>query len=228
MVAPVRGLRRVAALVGLRLPLVLPEDPASFPTTNDYSPLLHFGTAEHELSVRIAQHIRRQRHGRFLDVGGGTGGSSRHLAGRYQWNALDIVTESDDVILADICDCPEVPDATFDIVFSRNTYEHLPRPWRAAAETARILKPGGLALVSTCFAWRFHPVPGDYFRFSHMGLELLFEDAGLETITSGYDLSLRRMDFGSKLTDGFDAAPADDLGGFRENWTVYYAGRRPT
>jgi hypothetical protein len=38
---------------------------------------------------------------------------------------------------------------------------------------------------------------------------------------------MRRTDFGSKLPDGSDAAPVDDLGGFRENWTVYYAGRKP-
>jgi ubiquinone/menaquinone biosynthesis C-methylase UbiE len=157
----VKGSRRIAALVGLRLPLVLPENPSSLPTTPGYSPLLRFGTADHELSVLIAEHMRRQRHGRFLDVGGGTGSSSRHLAGRYEYAALDIVAETDDVILADICDCPDVPDGSFDIVFSWNTYEHLPRPWRAAAETTRILKRGGLALVSTCFAWRFHPVPGD-------------------------------------------------------------------
>lgn len=188
--------------------------------------MLKFGTAEHELTVLIAGHMRHQRHGRFLEVGGGTGNTARHLAGRYEYAALDIAAENPDTIVGDICDYPHVPDASFDIVYSWNTYEHLPRPWRAAEETARILRPGGLALVSTCFAWRFHPVPGDYFRFTHMALETIFEDAGLETVTSGYDLRERRDDRrGGRLVDGTDAAPVDELGGFRENWIVYYAGR---
>ena len=31
---------------------------------------------------------------------------------------------------------------------------------------------------------------------------------------------------GGKLAGNTDAAPVDDFGGFRENWTVYYAGRK--
>lgn len=175
----------------------------------------------------IAEQIRRRPRGRFLDVGGGTGGAARHLAGRYEYAALDLVAENPDTIVGDICDCPEVPDESFDVVYSAGTYEHLARPWRAAAETARILRPGGVALVSTCFAWRFHPVPGDYFRFSHMGLEQIFGDAGLQTITSGYDLRHRRHDLrGGKLPGNVDGAPVDEFGGFRENWAVYYAGRK--
>jgi len=223
-----RGIRRLARLVGVQLPLVLPEDPRSFPTADGYSPHLRFGSWDHELTSAIAEHMRRRPHGRFLDVGGGTGGTARHLAGRYEYAALDIVAENPDTIIADICECPSVADESFDVVYSAGTYEHLPRPWRAAAETTRILTPGGIAVVSTCFAWRFHPVPGDYFRFSHMALEQIFEDAGLETITSGYDLRQRRNDLrGGKLEGRTDAVPVDDLGGFRENWSVYYAGRKP-
>ena len=39
-------------------------------------------------------------------------------------------------------------------------------PWLAAAEIARILKPGGLAITHTLFSWRNHPCPIDYWRFS--------------------------------------------------------------
>lgn len=220
-------IRRLAAMVGVDVPLVVAENPASFPTTLGYSPHLHFGTADHVLGKSIAEHVRRHPRGRFLDVGGGDGAASRHLAVTYEHVILDVESDAEDAIVADICDCPQVPDESFDIVFSWNTYEHVQRPWRAAAETARILKPGGIALVSTCFSWRFHPVPGDYFRFSHMGLEQIFEDAGLEKLTSGYDLFARRTDFGTKLPGDADAAPVDELGGFRENWTVYYVGRKP-
>ena len=221
-------MRRLAALVGLQLPLVLPENRASFPQDGGYSPQLRFGTWDHELTKLMAGYMRRRPKGRFLDAGGGSGNGSRHLAGRYEHVVLDLESDAPGAIIADLCDCPQVPDCSFDIVYSVSTFEHLPRPWQGASEIARILKPDGLALICTCFSWRFHPVPGDYFRFSHMALEEIFSDAGLETVTSGYDLRDRRQDLrGGKLPGNLDAAPVDGLGGFRENWGVYYAGRKP-
>lgn len=222
-----RGVRRLAGLVGIQLPLVLPENPESFPQGEGYSPQLRFGTWDHELTTLMAKYMRSHPKGRFLDAGGGDGNGSRHLAGRYEHVVLDLESDAAGAIIADMCDCPQVADGSFDIVYSVSTFEHLPRPWQGASEVARILKPGGLALVCTCFSWRFHPVPGDYFRFSHMALEQIFSDAGLETVTAGYDLRDRRLDMrGGKLAGGVDAAPVDELGGFRENWAVYYAGRK--
>lgn len=41
------------------------------------------------------------------------------------------------------------PDATFDVVFADNVFEHLEQPARVFAEAARILKPGGVFLAKT-------------------------------------------------------------------------------
>ena len=170
--------------------------------------------------------MRKHRHGRFLGAPAaetgtaavtsrdGTDMSCRHRVG---CSGCDVI--------ADLCDCPQVPDASFDIVYSLSTYEHLERPWLAAAERP-YLETGWAGVVSTCFAWRFHPVPGDYWRFSHMALERIFDDAGLETITSGYDLRARRHDMRGKPPGNADAVPVDDLGGFRENGR-HHACRRP-
>jgi SAM-dependent methyltransferase len=224
-----RGTRRLAALIGIKMPPpVLPALPESSPGGSGYSPQLRFGTVEHEFTQLFGEHMRRRRRGRFLDVGGGSGEKSAHFAGPYEHVVLDLSPSAPNSIAADICACPEVPDESFDIVHSWNTYEHIARPWLAARETARILKPGGLATVATCFAWRYHPVPSDYWRFTHSALELLFEDAGLETVVSGYDLRFRRDDRrGGNLPGNIDGAPIDELGGFRENWAVFYAGRKP-
>ena len=221
-----RVLRRAARVAGL--PIVLPSRTESLPVGNGHSPHLRFATADHEISKLLAREVWRHPRGRLLDVGGGTGTPIRWMVGRYRVDALDIVPAVG-VIVGDICERTPIPAETYEIVTSFGTYEHLRRPWRAAEETARILKPGGLATVKTVYSWRYHPTPTDYFRFSHAALESIFEDAGLDTIVSGYDLCHRREDRrGGKLEGGTDAAPVDELGGWRENWVVFYAGRKPT
>ncbi len=40
------------------------------------------------------------------------------------------------------------PDATFDLVYSVDVFEHLPDPSRVLDETTRVLRPGGAALIS--------------------------------------------------------------------------------
>ncbi|MBF8186903.1 class I SAM-dependent methyltransferase [Nonomuraea sp. K274] len=41
-----------------------------------------------------------------------------------------------------------VADARFDVCFSSNVLEHVPDPWRMAAEMARVTRPGGLIFLT--------------------------------------------------------------------------------
>jgi glycosyltransferase involved in cell wall biosynthesis len=75
----------------------------------------------------------------------------------------------------------QVPDGAYDLVFSHQVLEHIPKPWKAAAELVRVMRPGGLAIHTTCAANPRHgpPVFNDYYRFLPDGLEQLFDtDAG--------------------------------------------------
>ncbi len=91
-----------------------------------------------------------------------------------------------DTITAEITDCRDaVSDESFDLVVSCDVFEHLDRPWLAANEIARILRPGGLAITNTLFAWRAQPGPHDYWRYAPESLEVLFD--GLECLEKGYD-----------------------------------------
>lgn len=82
-------------------------------------------------------------------------------------------------------------DASFDVVVASDVFEHLERPWLAAAEIGRILRPGGLAITHTRFSWGSQPRREDYWRFSAEGLEFLFAD--LDCLEIGYDLSEREQ-----------------------------------
>lgn len=60
--------------------------------------------------------------------------------------------------------------------------EHVKHPWLAVAEVHRILKPGGLFLISVPFMTPKDSYPGDYWRMTAKALELLLKDAGFVEI----------------------------------------------
>lgn len=145
---------------------------------------------------------------------------------RFRYTDCDLVAKDiPRTVIADITDCKDViPDESYDVIISCDVFEHIDRPWLAAAEIARILRPGGIVLTRTVWSWRNHPCPIDYWRFSPECLEFLFEP--LECLEKGYDLSERRKDYAGFWTDGGDSVPRDKLGGFIENWAVYSVHRK--
>ena len=91
-------------------------------------------------------------------------------------------------MVGDICQTnTNLADGSFDVVFSKDTFEHLLEPWSAACEMKRLVANQGLIIVACPFSWRFHPSPLDTYRFSHTGLQYLFERSGdFETLFAGY------------------------------------------
>jgi SAM-dependent methyltransferase len=79
-----------------------------------------------------------------------------------------------------VCPAEElaIPDESFDVVISTQTLEHVRDPARSISEIRRVLRPGGIALLSTHGVWPYHPVPHDYWRWTHEGLAALVQDAG--------------------------------------------------
>lgn len=66
-----------------------------------------------------------------------------------------------------------VADETFDIVVCTEVLEHTTQPFAAVDEILRILKKGGLLLMTTPFNFRIHgPLP-DCWRFTEHGIRAL-------------------------------------------------------
>ncbi len=145
---------------------------------------------------------------------------------RYRYHDLNLAaSDIPNTIIADITDCRgQIADESFDLVLSSDVFEHIDRPWLAAAEIGRILRPGGIAVTHTLFSWRNHPCPIDYWRYSAECLEFLFAD--LECLEKGYDLSERRRDQPGFWPSGNDSVPVDGFGGWREHWSVYVVTRK--
>ena len=81
----------------------------------------------------------------------------------------------------DAQDLKALDDGTFDLVYSHQVLEHIPKPWRAASEFVRVLRPGGIGVHTTCAHNPRHGLPAfnDYYRFLPDGLEQLYESVAV-------------------------------------------------
>ena len=191
--------------------------------------------------------------GLFFEIGGGDGELS-YLLGivenfqideaerqknrrlfdeKFEYRGNDLASNTDKRIFGgDICSPTFLADAgcsadSAAVVYSNNVFEHLKRPWIAAENAYRILKPGGVCITVVPFAQRYHNSPGDYFRYTHTGIASLFESAGpIEILSSGYDLTGRRKNWqgGGRAQD---IVPVDAFGAWRETWYTFFAFRKP-
>ena len=73
--------------------------------------------------------------------------------GSWDFSRIDIVS--------DILDIPE-PDGSFDAVLCTEVLEHLPDPVRALDEMARLLRPGGMFIITAPFWSLTHFAPYHY------------------------------------------------------------------
>jgi SAM-dependent methyltransferase len=116
----------------------------------------------------------------------------RDWAPHGQWTGSDFIAGDDVDIVADAHELAVVMGTDrFDAVVACSVFEHLQRPWIAAAEIASVLKPSGQVYVQTHFAFPIHGYPQDYFRFTREALHTIFADAGLEVIGTSYAFPAR-------------------------------------
>ncbi len=90
---------------------------------------------------------------RVLEVGAGAGHLTKHLAARgVDIVGIDVNPQAPEVAGTELiqemsADAMRFADEEFDAIVSFHAIEHIPALDRAAAEMARVLKPGGKALL---------------------------------------------------------------------------------
>jgi SAM-dependent methyltransferase len=90
--------------------------------------------------------------------------------------AFDIRRSAGTDFLADAHRLP-LDSGSFDVAISTQVMEHLHSPWIAAAEIARVLRPGGWFIGSVAFLKPYHD---SYFHMTHKGVMHLLRSVGLE------------------------------------------------
>lgn len=141
-----------------------------------------------------------------LDIGCGYKPYASLFSGKYVGvDPLEIVQPD---IVAPAWSIP-VADNSFDGIILNQSLEHIQNTQGTVAEIKRILKPGGLCIVTVPHTMKNHSEPikiektpyasqinteelpywqEDYYRFTKFGLVVLFKDFKIETLreTSGY------------------------------------------
>ncbi|MBI4325301.1 MAG: class I SAM-dependent methyltransferase [Chloroflexi bacterium] len=141
--------------------------------------------------LQAMQQLRREiRHGRILDVGCGlkpydsllTQSGDSYIGTDYPTtmvNSYQVATKAD--VFAT---CQSLPFAaeSFDTVISTQVLEHVPQPRLLISEAHRVLKPGGILLISAPMTWPLHEEPYDFYRYTIYGLRHLLESARFKII----------------------------------------------
>ncbi len=137
-----------------------------------------------DLVLRKPDDIRR-----VMDLGCGTGDSLDYLRQRnadVKWIGLDkeqspevdARTRNDGAFCTFDGTRIPFPDGSFDLVFSRQVFEHVSDPRGLLKETGRVIRPGGYFIGSTSQMEPFHSYSvGNYTPY---GFSLLLGEAGLE------------------------------------------------
>jgi SAM-dependent methyltransferase len=143
-----------------------------------------FSMARYQLHRATRPLVERRLGGRCLDAGSGHSPYKRLLAARGATVvSIDIEDRAGEIdIIADLQDMPAVADASMDSALCTQALEHVPRPWDALSELARVLKPGGHLVLSAPHLSAIHEAPHDYYRFTRHGLQSLLESRGFEAL----------------------------------------------
>lgn len=80
-----------------------------------------------------------------------------------------------------------IPDGGYDIVLSGQVIEHVRKVWVWMREVARVCKPGGLVVTINPVSWPYHEAPIDAWRIYPEGMRALYDDAGLEVLSSVWE-----------------------------------------
>lgn len=134
----------------------------------------------------LAVHVRdlgRRISGRTLDVGCGSK-PYEQLYGSTEYVGLEYDTPQNRVSkkAEHFYDGELFPfhDGEFDSLVANEVFEHVFNPDRFLDEAHRVLKPGGMVLMTMPFVWDEHEQPHDFARYSSFGIRHLLEKHGFE------------------------------------------------
>jgi len=136
----------------------------------------------------MAQHyyaaLKRHARGRLLDLGCG----NVPLFDVYRKDVAEVICVDWPAslhqrkhvdVFANLTLSLPLRDSCFDTILLSDVLEHIPNPESLSFEIARVLRPGGCALIGVPFLYHLHEVPHDFNRYTRYQLARILTNAGL-------------------------------------------------
>lgn len=125
--------------------------------------------------------------GRIADVGSADKWLQSRLPPETDYVAIDFPGEHGGAYAANpdvFANAESLPfaDEVFDAIACFEVLEHLRDPQKAINEARRVLRPGGLYVISVPFVYPLHDRPADFRRYTPFGLQQALTLAGLEVV----------------------------------------------
>jgi SAM-dependent methyltransferase len=128
--------------------------------------------------------IDRKLH--VLDIGGRarSGVARRQHFPDVDYTVLDILPGDNVDIVGDAHELSRFfPPEHFGAIFSVSVFEHILVPWKVVLEINKVMKTGGIGLISTHQTLGLHDLPWDFWRYSeHCWPALFNEQTGFEIV----------------------------------------------
>ena len=112
-------------------------------------------------------------YGKLVDIGCGNKPYINYFENVDKYIGVDVANDKADII-ANAKSLP-IRTGSIDVVLCNQVIEHDPEPDKIIAEIYRILKEGGILILSAPQMGRLHGEPNDYFRYTKWGLMYLLE-----------------------------------------------------
>lgn len=163
----------------------------------------------HQIFLEFIQTTNQLHQYKILELGARnvSGTVRRNLFNGYsEYVGFDIHAGENVNVIGDIHQLSTYfTENSFDAVYSISVFEHLAMPWKVVLEINKVMKQGGLLMISTHPTWPSHELPWDFWRFSKAsftsllnpitGFEILSCTEGLPCgiLPFGTDSSMKRM-----------------------------------
>jgi len=120
--------------------------------------------------------------GRLLDIGCGNK-PYQSLFEKCSYLGCDIVQSSGRKVDL-LCNSHDIAlkDGSFDSILATQVIEHVSEPRLLCSQAARLLKTGGIFIVSGPMMWQLHEEPFDFYRYTKHGFRHLLQTSGFELL----------------------------------------------
>lgn len=122
------------------------------------------------------KHVYR---GSVLDIGGRDRGWFQKPKDQVnEWLFADINDDYKPDFIADVTNMHNIENERFDVVNATELFEHVEFPEKGLKECHRVLKPGGVCVISMPFLFPIHADPSDFQRWTKFKWENELKRAG--------------------------------------------------